>query len=114
MASIGDKVVLPTMAALKALTSRPHYITLSGYYTSNDGGGGDFIWVAGDSSTANDGTVVTPTGSPAGRYKRLYSGAIDLRWFGAKGDGSTDDTTFIQLAFNLGANTYIVSNGNFV
>lgn len=33
-------------------------------------------------------------------YKRAYTGAVSAKWFGAKGDGSTDDTSAIQKAIN--------------
>ncbi len=90
---------LDTITTLKAWTGRPAVVIVSGFGTSNDGGGGTFIWAAGD-STASDGcTVFQPTsGGASGRYKRLYSGAVDARWCGAKGDGSTNDGAALALA----------------
>ena len=43
-------------------------------------------------------------------YKRQYEGAIQLKWFGAVGDGVTDDTEAIQKAFDFG---YINHNATF-
>jgi len=58
-------------------------VSLLGYNSENDGGGGDFYWDT--ASMANDdlGTVIAPSGYPQGRWKRIYTpGAINLLWFG--------------------------------
>lgn len=71
---------------------------VKGYYAAGDGGGGLFYWDANSSAAANGGTIIAPDAG-AGRWKRLYSGPVNLRWFGAKGDGVTDDVDSIQAAF---------------
>lgn len=96
------------MAAFKALTSRPDPVELEGYWTPGDGGGGLFFWAAGDTTTANNGTVVQCTSGPAGRYKRIYSGDLNVLWFGAKGDGSSDDSTPIGDAATACVNQALV------
>ncbi len=84
----GDTLRANSFAALSALigTSSGQVCELLGYYTPGDGGGGTFYWSAGNSSPQNYGTVAGSSGS--GRWVRLFSGAVNVKWFGAVGDGS--------------------------
>ncbi len=96
-------VIVPTMAALRSMPvsnlTDKLVLTLSGYYTPGDGGGGLFIYNAGSSAVDNGGTVIKPSVGP-GRWIRSFTGAINVLFFGTKGDGSTDDTLAIQGAIN--------------
>lgn len=93
-----------TLAALKALTSRPLIVHMQGFTTAGDGGGGTFVWYAGDATTPSDAMVVQCTAGAAGRYKRLWDlKALVPEWFGAKGDGVTDDTTAFTNAATFNA-----------
>jgi len=78
-----------------------------GYHTKGDSAGGLFIWDSTASkSNANGGTIIDPsvslanqgTGTGSGCWIRQHSGAINVKWFGAKGDGITNDSANIQRA----------------
>ncbi len=70
--------------------------------------GGLFSLVKG-SYTADGGTIFAAKGLNPGKYwRRSYRGALNVNWFGAKGDSATDNTIAIQAAFTAGANKKIV------
>jgi hypothetical protein len=89
-----------SIADLKALASgSSSYVLVGGYYANGDGGGGLFYWDSVNTSADNAGTIFLPNSTPAtGRWVRLYSGAVNIRWFGAVGDAVTDDYTAIFKA----------------
>lgn len=94
-----------TMAALRAVTPVAGRAAGSTSYTQpGDGGAGQWVDVTGSPAAFahNGGTVIVPAsgaGSDGSRArKRVYSGPVDCRWFGAKGDDSTDNYAAIQAA----------------
>lgn len=96
-------------------------VQVLGYHRPGDGGGGIFYWDAEATGPTQgwtqpespavvaEGTLVRPDATPSappgdasdaavGRWRRLYSGALNVRWFGATGDGTSDDTAAFLTA----------------
>ena len=99
------------IAALRALlkTGSPNAFAL-GYYTKGDGGGGEFYYDSQDTTSAdNGGTIIVA--NDGGRWKLLIGGSISVRQFGAKGDGTTNDSTCIQAALSSTATSISVPSG---
>lgn len=68
-------------------------VSVECYSVIGDGGGGTFHWNNSSTDADNDGTIIKVTTVTTGRWKRTYSGAVNIKWFGAKGDASTDDSS---------------------
>ncbi len=101
------------IAAIKALNvaelSDGQLIVTAGYYTENDGGQGTYVYDSTSVAVDNGGTVIAPTAG-AGRYLLLTAGDINVRQFGAKGDGATDDSARIQAALDTAKDPYGAAN----
>jgi hypothetical protein len=98
-----DVTTLASLRAFAAPTSGNPTRLVLGYRSVGDFGGGIFVWKVFASSPPadNDGTVLKPTGYTGnGRWLRLYSGAINVKWFGARGDGTNADQLAIQQAID--------------
>ncbi len=106
-----------TVADLATLGG-PGAALVLGYHRPGDGGGGSFVWDPASQAAADGGLVFAGSGQ-AGRWIRAAKGAVDVRWFGAAGDGTTDDTAAVQRAFDshkpihLSSGTYLVGNLRF-
>jgi hypothetical protein len=82
------------------------YLFVSGLSDpENSGLQGFFEWRSNSLEDDNGGTVIKPNAVSAqskGRWHRVFEGPVSVRWFGAKGDGDTnqnaDDSESIQLA----------------
>lgn len=106
---------LDTISDLMALTNRPSPILVKGYYQNNDGGGGMFIWNAGDTASSNGGTIFQPSSGPSGRYYRVWTDILEGDWFGMVGDNSTDNSqafsNLLTAANNNGGGIVQISSG---
>ena len=102
---------LNSIADLKALNAGVVMcLTVLGYYDPGDGGGGQFYWAASSNEPDNGGTIVVPASNPAtGRWKRLVEGALSVKFFGAKGDG----TSVSDGAMHAGSNILVSPAGKF-
>lgn len=103
--------------------------------TTGDGGDGLWTWETGDQSVkvaldTSKGVWAAPLSSPtgsAGAWKRVLSGYVSARWFGAKGDAvldtgdnswsGTEDSAAIRAAWlvarTIGMDVYI-PRGNYI
>lgn len=70
--------------------------------------GGVFIYDASKSAINNGGTIING-------WVRQYSGAINVKWFGAAGDGVNDDTDAFRLFKDVieSNNDYIIPSGTY-
>ena len=93
------------------------YVNVGGYYENGDGGGGTFQYRA-LSRAKDDGGVTIAPNSGAGRWVRQFFSRVNIRYFGAKGDGSSNDHRAIQNAIDYaqaaGATVYIPGGGHFI
>lgn len=69
--------------------------------------GGVFVWDATSPETPDDAIYVRSNFSQTGCWVRQYSGWINAQWYGATGDGVTDDWQALQNAINAIAARYV-------
>ena len=98
-----------TIAQLRLLegTFDGQAVQVMGYYAAGDGGGGPVRWWDSASVAVDDGgSVIKPTSvSGAGRWVFSPCGQINVKDFGAIGDGVSDNTLILYRVIN-----YTLSN----
>ena len=75
-----------------------HSAFVLGHSHPGDGGGGMFHWNASSSSPDDNGLIVANRETRTGRWTRVTSEPLDIRWFGA--DSTRDATKAIQGALS--------------
>ena len=93
--------IVSSVEKLKALEPAEDtaIVILRGYYSAEDGGGGTFYYDRGSRESADDGLVFE--GVARGRFVRSCDKSdLNVKWFGATGNGEADDTAAIQAAID--------------
>jgi hypothetical protein len=95
------------MLAMSGRTSRS--VHTLGYTSAGDGGGGVYYWTNSLPSgvATNLGTWFAGT---TGFWGLVHEGSVNVRQFGAKGDGATDDSASIQAALDAAKDPYGTAN----
>ena len=100
--------VVTTVANLKALTvsglDNLHLAITKGHTSVGDNGDGTYYYDSSASDTDNGGSILAPDVG-TGRWFLLYNEGVNVKQFGAIGDGSNDDTAAIQAAYDYAAST---------
>ena len=107
-----------TVALMKADTKlkEGYHVKTKGYYEANDGGHGEYI-IVDDDTLVDDGGLIHVLSNGL-RAKLIESNYVNIKQFGAYGDGEHDDLSYIQNAINKNPlktiyfpfGTYAISN----
>jgi hypothetical protein len=94
---------VPNISTLRASTtaSLPNSsVYVLGYISGADGGEGPFVYVSTDTTSADNGGTIIVDASGRRWYRETGGQPYSVKWFGAKGDDSTDDTAAFQATAN--------------
>lgn len=97
------------VAAMKAEPSLTAgaYVCTAGYYSSNDGGGASYLIRAKADNDVDDGGSLHQLANGLVAELIIENGTVNVKQFGATGNGITDDSNAIQSAINSGKIVYI-------
>lgn len=116
-----------TRAALKAVASPVNRLAA---FLTEQGREGVFVWeptilIATHQGDTLEGIYIAPNPAANGAWVRQFTGHVDVRWFGAKGDNTTNDgpaftaalaflkSRRIQFAYGSGAGSLFIPAGRY-
>lgn len=103
--------VVKTIAELKTLLkntpSKNAFVT--GYYAAGDGGGGLYYLDAADTTSADNGGSII-VAADGGRWKLAQAWGASFLQFGAKGDGTTNDSAACQACIDACKGRLVVAD----
>ena len=102
---------LADYAAVRAYLGPRKSVYVTGYLatTAPVGIAGMFVPDPSDTVSADNGATIL-IASNGMRWKRQYSGGVDIRWWGARFDGTTDDTAAVQACINFAIPKQLIIN----
>ena len=97
----------PTLSELRSVED-PHEladidIVVLNHHSENDRGGGTFRWAPNAHQHDDNAIFIRPDSVAAdqpGRFQRVFSGDVNVCWFGARGDDDVDDSIAFQAAID--------------
>lgn len=83
-----DTIAINNVTALRSTPGTDgDAAVLTGYFEHDDGGGSEVYWDGSSTEDDDNGMVFKVDGISTGRWKRPDVGFINVKWFGARGDG---------------------------
>lgn len=89
-------------------------IWIEGYNTPADGGEGMFVYIPSDTTSADNGGTIIIDASNHRYYRETGGLPYSVKWFGATGNGSTNDAPAIQSTINAAVGMVYFPAGNYV
>lgn len=84
-----------------------------GYYNKNDGGNGEyFVRQKTNEDVENGGNLIFLNNNLV--CELIIKNSINIKQFGGKGDGETDETIVLQNFLNCNAPKHIINDGNYL
>jgi len=104
-----------TIADLRAMTEKPDTVYVTGYHIAGDGAFGSHFFKRVDSAGIdNTGTIIVPNGVTTYYYALQYEGAVNVKWFGAVGDGVTNNDIAFTECFALKGKILIPKDSDYI
>lgn len=99
--------VFDTVALMKAANLKVGMtVQTLGYYEVNDGGSGEYIIVNDNTLIADDGSILLLSNGLKAKLI-IHNDTVNIKQFGAKGNGIDNDSVPIQNALKFKENNYI-------